>query len=114
MTGAETPRTLHAVMIRGAVLDDETRCAHWHGDDDVLAILFPCCGAWYPCHACHEDHAGHEAAVWRGDQADRRALLCGRCGETLSIRHYRATGMCDACGGRFNDGCRLHHHLYFA
>lgn len=114
MSRAETPRTCFGVTIRGAVVDDETRCAHWHGDDDVLAILFPCCRAWYPCRTCHDEHAGHEAVLWRADQTETRALLCGRCGGTLSIRRYRAAGACEACGMRFNEGCRLHHHLYFA
>lgn len=102
----------HAV--RGRVVDDETRCVHWHGPDDVLAILFPCCHEWYPCRECHDEVAGHACEVWPAGSGREHALLCGRCDQTTSIAGYRATSACGSCGGAFNDGCRTHAHLYFA
>ncbi|MGI6877535.1 CHY zinc finger protein [Microbacterium sp. gxy059] len=111
---AGAPRRVGERLVGGAILDDETRCAHWHGPDDVLAILFPCCRAWFPCHACHEEAADHPAEVWPADAVSEEALLCGRCGGTTAIGRYRETSACARCGGAFNDGCRLHAHLYFA
>ncbi|MFT4234012.1 MAG: CHY zinc finger protein [Microbacterium sp.] len=101
----------HAV--HGAAVDAETRCVHWHGPDDVLAILFPCCDRWYPCHACHEEDADHPAAPWPSGSDEMHALLCGRCGQTTAIGDYLATNACAGCGEGFNPGCRLHHSLYF-
>ncbi|HLT68059.1 MAG TPA: CHY zinc finger protein [Microbacterium sp.] len=100
--------------IRGSAIDDESRCVHWHGPNDVLAILFPCCREWYPCHDCHEESAGHLAALWPEGAGAEHAMLCGRCDRTTSIADYRATSTCSHCGGPFNEGCRLHAHLYFA
>lgn len=107
------PLRVGAHLVHGPVVDAQTRCAHWAGPQDVLAILFPCCGRWYPCHACHEETAGHAAARWPADAGERHALLCGVCGRTSSIGEYLATSACARCGGAFNPNCRLHRHLYF-
>lgn len=101
-------------LVHGAVVDAQTRCAHWHGPRDVLAIRFPCCGRWYPCHSCHEEAADHPGEVWPADAAGEHALLCGRCGETSTIAEYLSSSTCARCGGAFNERCRLHHDLYFA
>ncbi|GAA3660450.1 CHY zinc finger protein [Microbacterium marinilacus] len=111
---APTPIRVGAHLVHGAVVDAQTRCAHWSGPLDVLAILFPCCGRWYPCHACHEAAADHPAKRWRSDEHDRRALLCGVCAGTSTIEEYLAASGCARCGAAFNPGCRLHRHLYFA
>ncbi|WOF21725.1 CHY zinc finger protein [Microbacterium betulae] len=108
------PIRVGGVLVHGAVVDGQTRCAHWHGADDVLAILFPCCRRWYPCHTCHEEDADHPAARWGRDEHEAQALLCGVCGATSSIDAYLATSACAKCGGAFNENCRLHHPLYFA
>ncbi|MBO3662448.1 CHY zinc finger protein [Microbacterium stercoris] len=100
-------------VVHGRNVDAQTRCVHWHTELDVLAILFPCCDRWYPCHDCHADDAGHPAQPWSADAGDRHALLCGVCGGTTPIAQYRATSRCGACGRDFNPGCRRHHHLYF-
>ncbi|MFL0409911.1 CHY zinc finger protein [Microbacterium paludicola] len=100
--------------VHGAVVDAQTRCAHWAGPLDVLAILFPCCGRWYPCHSCHEEHADHPARRWPARVREAQALLCGVCGETSSIDEYLAAGECARCRAGFNPNCSLHHHLYFA
>lgn len=101
-------------LVHGAVVDAQTRCVHWHGPDDVLAILFPCCRRWYPCHTCHEKDVAHAAARWEPSEHDAHALLCGVCGATSSISDYLAASSCGGCGVAFNENCRLHRHLYFA
>jgi uncharacterized CHY-type Zn-finger protein len=99
----------------GVDLDRQTRCAHWRGELDVIAIKLRCCGRFYACRDCHDALEGHPAEVWPVNERDERAILCGVCGETLSIRRYLdCENRCPACGAGFNPGCRLHHHLYFA
>jgi uncharacterized CHY-type Zn-finger protein len=98
----------------GLDLDPQTRCAHWRSPLDVIAIKMKCCGAYYACRECHDALAGHAAQVWPRSEWDQPAVLCGVCGEELSVRHYMACeNRCPACDAPFNPGCRLHYDLYF-
>ena len=106
--------TVHGEEVHGVDVDAETRCAHWHSPLDIIAIRFKCCGRWYPCFDCHRETAGHETAVWPESEFGERAILCGSCGEQLSIDEYRACGSaCPECKAQFNPGCSKHFHLYF-
>lgn len=102
------------VSVHGLDGDAETRCAHYAGPDDRLAIRFRCCGRYYCCHACHDALTSHETGRWPIDAFDRRAILCGACRSELTIREYldHATH-CPRCGAGFNPRCAAHHHLYF-
>ena len=42
-------------LVKGAVLDEETRCAHYHSEIDRIAIKFYCCDTYFPCYECHEE-----------------------------------------------------------
>ena len=99
--------------VLGPVVDDETRCIHYHSALDVVAIRFACCGEYYPCHQCHAETAGHPAQVWPLSRRDQEAVLCGVCGGELTIAEYLTTDSCTRCGAAFNPGCHLHTHLYF-
>lgn len=103
------------VPLRGVDVDASTRCAHYLGPRDRIAIQFPCCGVYYPCHACHEALADHPAERWPADRFEAPAILCGACRSTLSIHTYLACGhTCPRCGAAFNPGCAAHRELYFA
>ena len=100
--------------VRGIDLDAETRCAHYRSALDVIAIRMKCCGVYYACKDCHEALAGHAIEVWPKAEWSRRAVLCGVCGEELSIAQYMESGsMCPVCGAAFNPGCRNHYQFYF-
>ncbi len=101
------------VVVRGATVDDQTRCAHYASPLDVVAIRFRCCGEYYPCHLCHEEAAGHPAERWPASEFDARAVLCGVCRHELTIAEYQAATACPHCGARFNPRCASHSHLYF-
>ncbi len=73
-------------QIRGAQVDKETRCAHYHSPLDIIAIKMACCGVYYPCKDCHELLAGHAVRVWPTSKWDVRAVPCGVCGYELTIR----------------------------
>ena len=100
-------------QVRGVVIDDQTRCVHWHGPDDVIAIRFSCCDAFYPCASCHDESAGHPIRRWPATEWDQPAILCGVCGELLTISTYLGVTGCPSCSATFNPRCSLHHHLYF-
>jgi uncharacterized CHY-type Zn-finger protein len=105
---------IHNLDVLGVGLDGETRCAHYRGQRDIIAIKFKCCGGWFPCHECHAEVALHAPERWPTDEFDTRAVLCGACGHQLTVREYLACGSaCPRCGRGFNPGCAKHAHLYF-
>ena len=106
---------IHNEVVNGVAIDAQTRCAHYHSDLDIIAIKFKCCGEWFPCFECHNEIAGHEAKVWRSDERDALAVLCGVCGQQWSVAEYLACdSICPGCDSKFNPGCAGHYHLYFA
>ncbi|MGB7999500.1 MAG: CHY zinc finger protein [Anaerobacillus sp.] len=100
--------------IRGKLTDDETRCEHYHSEQDIIAIKFYCCRTYYSCISCHLETANHPVRVWPVDKFNEEAILCGKCKTELTIREYLSSNRsCPCCHAAFNDGCKLHHHLYF-
>ena len=101
------------IEVFGPTVDDETRCVHWHGPTDVVAMKFACCDRYYPCFDCHTEVAGHEAVRWPVARFDEPAVLCGVCRSELSVTSYRSVNACPHCAAPFNANCELHAHLYF-
>lgn len=98
----------------GQLVDEQTRCAHWSGPTDVIAIRFPCCDRYYACFDCHASLETHEPLRWGADQTDEKAVLCGVCGGEMTVNAYLTSGFtCPTCNAAFNPGCVSHHDLYF-
>ncbi len=101
-------------QVRGVDVDAQTRCGHFHGATDIIAIKMKCCGVYYACKDCHIELAGHGIEVWPRSEWDTAAILCGACGAELTTREYLGCeSRCPGCGARFNPGCRKHHRFYF-
>jgi uncharacterized CHY-type Zn-finger protein len=102
------------MIVRGASVNQQTQCVHYHSERDVVAVRFKCCDTFYACIHCHEELAGHAPLVWGKDERETHAVLCGNCRNILSIAEYLACGhFCPFCGTAFNPRCAEHHHLYF-
>ena len=101
------------IGVLGKTVDDQTRCVHYSGPTDVIAIKFKCCGSYYPCFECHRECADHPAQQWPADEWDEVAIMCGVCRAEQPIRTYLGILACPNCGADFNERCRLHRHLYF-
>ncbi|MEC0372269.1 CHY zinc finger protein [Paenibacillus chibensis] len=101
------------MRIYGAVVDNATRCVHYHTEKDIIAIKFKCCGRYYPCYKCHEEHADHSIERWPREQFDHSAILCGSCHNELTIIEYMHTINCPHCQASFNERCALHYSIYF-
>src|SRR5271168_2109801 len=100
--------------VHGSNVDSQTRCAHYHGPTDIVAIKMKCCGLYYACKDCHERLTDHPIAVWPESDWNQEAVLCGACGATLTILEYmRSDFCCPSCRAQFNPGCRGHYHYYF-
>ena len=101
-------------QVRGVDVDTQTRCGHYHGATDIIAIKMKCCGEYYACKDCHNELAGHAIVLWPVAEWDCAAILCGGCGAELTIREYmECESRCPACGAGFNPGCRKHYQFYF-
>jgi uncharacterized CHY-type Zn-finger protein len=108
-------RTVYGVEINGIDVDPETRCAHYHGVTDIIALKFKCCGKWFPCHLCHEELAQHGAIVWEEQEFDELVVFCGNCGQRMSAREYLGcNSTCPNCRQSFNPDCAKHALYYFA
>lgn len=102
------------VKVLGSTVDSYTRCTHYHSKNDIIAIKFHCCGEYYPCYQCHEEHANHPISVWPKDWFHTKAILCGNCKTEMTIHEYLDShSICPVCQSSFNPGCQLHYHLYF-
>ncbi len=106
-------KMIGAFPVYGQVIDNETRCKHYHSERDVVAIKFRCCKKYYPCYLCHQEAEEHAIAVWDKKDFDQRAILCGVCKRELAIKEYLHAERCPHCQAAFNPGCSLHYHLYF-
>jgi uncharacterized CHY-type Zn-finger protein len=105
---------IHNVEVLGVDVHEQTRCAHYRSERDIIAIRFRCCGNWFPCHQCHGEVAAHKPVVWPRDEFDAAAVLCGGCGHQLTVREYLdCDSTCPRCRRQFNPGCANHCHLYF-
>jgi uncharacterized CHY-type Zn-finger protein len=105
---------INGIHVRGVGADQQTRCKHYHGERDIIAIKFNCCTTYYCCYKCHRELAGHPAQVWKEQQFGEKAVLCGSCGTELSIEEYlQCEYTCPSCNAGFNQGCEKHYHLYF-
>ena len=104
-----------SVPLRGEAVGPATRCAHYDGPRDVIAIRFACCEVYYPCFRCHRATAAHAPTRWPAARRHEPAVLCGACGDTMSADAYLESGhTCPGCGAAFNPGCAAHHDRYFA
>lgn len=103
------------VPLRGVAVGPETRCAHYDGPRDVIAIRFACCEVYYPCVECHAATTAHSATPWPHSRRHEPTVLCGVCGRTMSaVAYLQADHICPHCEAAFNPGCATHHDRYFA
>ena len=73
------------IIVRGKLVDDQTRCIHYHSPLDVIAIKLKCCGEYYACFYCHEQEVDHKAEQWKPGEYEIKAILCGVCNHEMTI-----------------------------
>lgn len=105
---------VHGTVLRGLLTDRQSRCVHYAGPTDVVALQLACCPDYWACRRCHDALAGHEAVPTPLEDVHREPALCGVCGRRMRTHEYLAAESCPSCGAGFNPGCRLHRHLYFS
>lgn len=103
----------HDHEVRGVDIDDETRCAHYGTERDIVALKFACCETYFSCYRCHEELTDHDAEKWPLERRSEPAVLCGACETELAVQEYLGIDACPACEADFNPACADHYHLYF-
>ena len=63
---------VHNEEVKGTGVDQQTRCAHYHKEIDIIAIKFKCCGEWFPCFQCHAENASHSQKSGRKTSAGQK------------------------------------------
>ena len=97
--------------VEGRDVDKQGRCAHYRGENDVVANCCATCRLYWACHLCHRELADHPFGRMRTEAP--ASVLCGNCGHTMGHDEYSAAPSCPNCGHPFNPGCELHAPLYF-
>ena len=101
-------------FIKGSIIDNETRCTHYHSALDIIAIKFKCCNDYYPCFECHAESTDHVSEKWKKEEWNNLAILCGVCKHELTINEYfNSNNSCPNCKAAFNPNCSRHYSLYF-
>ncbi|MGT2933763.1 CHY zinc finger protein [Streptococcus catagoni] len=97
--------------ILGIALDNESRCLHYHGDSDIVALKCRQCQAYFACYHCHDALRSHH---FLANQAQEKyPVLCGACKHFLTKESYEK-GYCPFCLRLFNPNCSLHKDIYFS
>jgi uncharacterized CHY-type Zn-finger protein len=100
--------------INGNLIDQNTRCVHYHSELDIIAIKLKCCGKYYACISCHNEMEIHETAVWPKETFGEKAIICGVCKTELTIVEYLTSNSeCPNCKSCFNPKCSNHYSYYF-
>lgn len=99
--------------LKGLIIDNYTRCEHYHSEIDIIAIKFKCCNTYYPCYQCHDHELTHDIDKWNTNELEyEKVVLCGNCKTELTFNEY-IVNMCKYCHAQFNPNCKLHYNLYF-
>lgn len=107
-------RMIGGLLVKGKVIDNQTRCSHYHTELDIIAIKFKCCDTYYPCYSCHAESTDHKPLTWDSVEWNKKAILCGACGLELSVQEYMdSNNTCPRCQSSFNPNCKKHYDLYF-
>ena len=102
------------IQVYGDILDEETRCQHYHSERDVIALKCFACQKYYPCFLCHDRYEDHAFLAYPMSRSKDRVVLCGHCRTGLTISQYLGCeDACPICTHPFNPGCKKHRSIYF-
>nr|WP_081214804.1 CHY zinc finger protein [Streptococcus oralis] len=101
------------MKIYGLLVDDESRCVHYHSEKDIVSLQCYECKKYYACYQCHNALENHNFAPYPLSLTEDRPILCGKCKKILTFQEYQKQTACPYCKTFFNSGCKEHHSYYF-
>ncbi|MFL4356214.1 CHY zinc finger protein [Streptococcus uberis] len=94
----------------GMALDEQSRCYHYHSENDIVALKCQSCQKYYACYHCHDSLEDHLFVATNSQES--YPVMCGVCQHLLSLKDYQK-GYCIFCQNPFNPKCSLHYDVYF-
>lgn len=75
------------IRLKGALLDDKTRCVHYHSPLDVVALQCYHCRTFYPCFECHNEQEDHTFMPWPKNSSTRACDFMWCVAHCTRLRH---------------------------
>lgn len=101
------------IQAQGLLVDDESRCVHYHSEKDIVSLQCYECKKYYACYQCHNAMEKHVFSPYPLKLSKDKPILCGACKRTMTFQEYQKQIVCPFCSSPFNPGCKLHHSFYF-
>ena len=99
--------------IYGLLVDNESRCQHYHTELDIVALKCFGCLKYYACYQCHDSLEEHIAFELILVISSRTRSLCGVYQHEMVIDEYQEAIVCPNCHSAFNLACSKHYDIYF-
>ena len=95
----------HRPEVLGVNLDPQTRCEHYHGPTDIIAIKMKCCGRYYACKECHVSRSvDTRSSCGRGASGIRKEYFAALAAGSLA---FESTWIADIGARRVTRGSIL-------
>ncbi|EFA24667.1 CHY zinc finger [Streptococcus sp. M143] len=101
------------IQAHGLLVDDESRCVHYHSVKDIVSLQCYECKKYYACYQCHNSMETHVFSPYPLALTEDQPILCGACKRTMTFQEYQKQIACPYCSAPFNPGCKQHHSFYF-
>ena len=100
-------------QINGLLVDDQSRCQHYHSTLDIVALKCFECQKYYACYQCHDSLEEHSFRAYPCQLKQDKVLICGVCRHEMTIEEYQEAVACPNCHSVFNPACSKHYDIYF-
>lgn len=74
--------------IYGFLVDNESRCQHYHTELDIVALKCFECLNYYACYQCHDSLEEHSFRAYPCQLKQDKVLICGVCQHEMTIEEY--------------------------
>ena len=101
------------IQINGLLVDDQSRCQHYHSTLDIVALKCSGCLKYYACYQCHDSLEEHSFRAYPCQLKQDKVLICGVCRHEMTIEEYQQALVCSHCHSAFNPACSKHYDIYF-
>ena len=91
--------------INGLLVDNESRCQHYHSPLDIVALKCYDCQKYYACYQCHDHIEDHRFRAYPCHIRQDKVVICGVCLHEMTIENYQKSISCSHCHSRFNPAC---------
>jgi len=77
------------IQAQGLLVDDESRCVHYHSEKDIVSPQCYECKKHYACYQCHNAMEKHVFSPYPLALSEDQPILCGICKRTMTFQKYK-------------------------